>query len=283
MFNMRYHIASLVSVFLALSVGLLLGSIVNERGTLDAQRDALVSSLREQYDALSTENEALTLQNDGRGEFIADALPLLVDGELAGKTVVILSNAGRVDGLSAARSAVTAAGGTPVTVTFEKRELGFDDVDASVIASPHVDAASPDAVQQAAELLAAEWASPLANRSFTEALVDAGVISVDLAELPASVRVDSVVVLAVLEDEPDAGAFEVARALADHGAPGVGVEVTGQQSGIAGEAANRGLSAVDDIDEPEGVYSLVMVLAERASGYFGVGPAASSRYPVVEP
>ena len=39
MYNLRYHIASLVAVFLALAVGLLLGTVVVERGELDRAAD----------------------------------------------------------------------------------------------------------------------------------------------------------------------------------------------------------------------------------------------------
>lgn len=283
MFNMRYHIASLVSVFLALSVGLLLGSIVNERGALDAQRDSLVSSLREQYEAISSENNELSTENDTLGSFATDTLPVLIDGELAGKTVAVFVNTGRADGLSAVRGAITAAGGVPVTVTFEKPKMGLEDSLASEIASGYVDAGAPDALSQAAVILANEWASPLENRPFTEALVEANVLSVDLSELPASVRIDGVVILAVLDDEPDMGAFEVARALVDHGVPGVGAEVESYPTGVAEEAVNRGLSAVDHLARPQGVYSLVMILSDKASGYFGVGPAAGAAYPVIDP
>lgn len=283
MFNMRYHIASLVSVFLALSVGLLLGSIVNERGALDAQRDSLVSSLREQYEAISSENNELSTENDALGSFVTDTLPVLIDGELAGKTVAVFVNTGRADGLSAVRGAITAAGGVPVTVTFEKPRMGLEDPLASEIASGYVDVAAPDALSQAAVILANEWASPLQNRPFTEALVEANVLSVDLSELPASVRIDGVVILTVLDDEPDVGAFEVARALVDHGVPGVGAEVESYPTGVAEEAVNRGLSAVDHLARPQGVFSLVMILSDKASGYFGVGPAAGALYPVIDP
>ncbi len=283
MFNMRYHIASLVSVFLALSVGLLLGSIVNERGTLDTQRDALVSSLREHYDGITSENNDLSDQNKVQEAFIDDTLPLLIDGALAGKNVVILANTGRADGLAGVKSAVIAAGGNPIAVTFEKPGLGLDDLAVSEIASAYVDVASPSASAEMASLLADEWASPLENRPLTEALAEADVFSLDLDDLPASVRIEAVVILAAFDDEPDVGAFEVARALVDHDMPGAGVEVVSYPTGVAEEAVNRGLSAVDHVDRPEGVFSLIMILSDRASGYFGVGPAASGLYPIIEP
>ena len=42
MYNIRYHIASLVAVFLALALGLVLGGLVVQQGTFSKQQKALV-------------------------------------------------------------------------------------------------------------------------------------------------------------------------------------------------------------------------------------------------
>jgi hypothetical protein len=55
MYNLRYHIVSLVAVFLALTVGLVLGTVVVERGVLTKQRAALVGDLTKQYDGRPTQ------------------------------------------------------------------------------------------------------------------------------------------------------------------------------------------------------------------------------------
>ena len=52
MYNLRYHIASLVAVFLALSVGLLLGTVVAERGMITDQTGALVADLQARFDEI---------------------------------------------------------------------------------------------------------------------------------------------------------------------------------------------------------------------------------------
>ena len=55
--RIRSLIASLVAVFLALSVGLVLGSIVVERGTIDRQQEALVKSLQNDFVRINRENK----------------------------------------------------------------------------------------------------------------------------------------------------------------------------------------------------------------------------------
>ncbi len=52
MFDMRYHIASLVAVFLALTVGIVLGTAIVNRGVLVRQQNALVGSLRTEFASL---------------------------------------------------------------------------------------------------------------------------------------------------------------------------------------------------------------------------------------
>lgn len=281
MFNLRYHIASLVSIFLALSVGLLLGTIVNERGALDEQRDTLVSGLRAQYEELSSSNDELSAENERLSSFVSDTTGLLLAGQLQDRTVLVLTNLGRSDGLSAAREAVAAAGGTPIVITLNDAELGLSANTASEVATAFVDPESADPTEDLAAILASEWASPLENRPLTSALLEADVIDSD--EFPATMRADGVIVIAAQDGNPDETALAIAAALSRLGVVAVGVEAQSLSTGVAAAALDRGLSAVDHVTSPEGSYSLVMVLAGRASGYFGEGAPATSRYPALAP
>src|SRR5450759_5719714 len=127
MYNFRYHIASLVAVFLALSIGLLLGTVVVERGTLDAQRTTLVDSLQKEYTTLRTDNTQLKSELDTDRSFLAEAAPLLVSNRLAGRTVMVLTNAGRADAAAAVADVVAKAGGVAVTATFRDAGFGLKD------------------------------------------------------------------------------------------------------------------------------------------------------------
>ena len=107
MYNLRYHIASLVAVFLALSVGLVLGSIVVERGTLDEQREALVTSLQQEFTELNAENKLLKARVEAEPDaelFIhpecgcaTSALYLVTAGVVPADRVRVLSTGGMVD------------------------------------------------------------------------------------------------------------------------------------------------------------------------------------------
>lgn len=273
MYNWRYHIASLVAVFLSLSIGLVLGTIVNERGALDAQRDSLINSLQKEFETLSSENSFLTAAHERDAAFIGDTLGLLVAGQLEGKAVYVLANTGRADGLSATEDAVRLAGGTPIVVSLGSPGFGLADDDlATTLEGLFPGVSRQDLQQSVVASLSAEWSLPADQRPVTDALVGAGIMSSEsLADAPP---IEGLVVLAASADAADTAALSLGLAVSRSAIPVVGAQTTSRDTGVAQAAAGMGLSSVDDVDEPQGVYSLVRILAGGVTGQFGVGAGA---------
>lgn len=283
MYNLRYHVASLVAVFLALAVGLLLGTVVAERGMLTDRSTALVEDLRKRFDEITAANAELRegLQRDRA--FAEEVEPLLLAGALEGRNVAIVVGTGRVDGLGAAQDALAAAGAAPSLVTLVRPGLRIDaparEVLAAYFASRGETAATDDAalVEQVATALAAEWQRP-GDRTLTALLVDQGLVQVE--GIGGDVAVDSVVVMAA---DADGGCDPFARALADayraSGGTAVAAEASYSEGGVAQSCAAEGLSAVDHLSTPQGRFSLVWLLAGRAEGYYGTGDGADGYYP----
>lgn len=115
MIDFRYHLVSLISVFLALAVGIALGagplkeSIGN---TLTGQ----VDQLREEKDALRTELDQANAATTASDAYIAAAGPALVDGTLSGRNVAVVAM-GEVDAdaQQAIEDQLTSAGATVTT------------------------------------------------------------------------------------------------------------------------------------------------------------------------
>ncbi|MDY0088446.1 MAG: copper transporter, partial [Coriobacteriia bacterium] len=126
MYNLRYHIASLVAVFLALSVGLVLGTVVVERGIFDRQRESIVQSLQEQFDSLGAENKELTAALAQRDRFVESLVDVAVANTLEGETILVLVSSGRADGFGDVRDAITQAGGAAVTFVLTEPSLGLE-------------------------------------------------------------------------------------------------------------------------------------------------------------
>ncbi|MHB1341623.1 MAG: copper transporter [Coriobacteriia bacterium] len=279
MYNLRYHVASLVAVFLALTVGLVLGTVVAERGTLDDQSTTLVEDLQKQFDAIQMDNKALREGLERDRAFATDVVPALTAGALEGHTVAVLVNSGRSSGLEAAVTAIEEAGGTPVVFTFESAGLGLSERTPEGLTALLGEGASgtPDALGGlAAARMAAEWLLE-GERPVTDLLADAGELTVRGESTTSTV--DACVLMTSFSGEPDRAALAMAEAFDDAGVVVVGAEATSQGTGVAAEAVDRGFSAVDDIDAPQGAFSLVWLLAERASGYYGVAPGVDGVYP----
>lgn len=283
MYNLRYHIASLVAVFLALSIGLLLGSVVVERGILDRQRESIVQGLQEEFQSLDSKNRKLTEALASREDLVDTLGSVAVDGVLADKTVLVLASSGRADGLAGVRDAVTSAGGTVVVFVLAQPSLGLDAPPVSSAVTQVLGPLEPDAMlATTTAALVAEWATPSEARPLTAALSEAGVLRVD-GDPGGETAVDGVVTLAYFDETPDDGALAVAVAFAEAGQSAgqsaCGVETQTKSTGVALAASEAGLSAVDHIGTPEGAYSLTWILSGKATGYFGYREGAQDPWP----
>lgn len=284
MYNLRYHVASLVAVFLALTVGLLLGTVVAERGTLDESSRVMVEDLQRQFKVLQAENAQLSTDLDRSAAFGKDAAPVLVAERLPGTTVAVIVNAGRGNGLSALVDVLEQAGAVPVVYTFETPGLdlseavpsGLPELIGGEFAAQGTGPASEAFIDAVAARLAAEWAST-GVRPVTELLVSQGVLSVR-GESGAAAA-DACVSMSAFGGEPDAFARAVLAAFDDTDRPGVAAEASTQVTGVAADALDAGLSAVDHVETPQGAVSLVYLLSGEGKGYFGFGAGAEAPYP----
>ncbi|MCL4079130.1 copper transporter [Coriobacteriia bacterium Es71-Z0120] len=272
MYNLRYHVASLVAVFLALTVGLVLGGVVAERSSVTGRVESLVEQLKTRFDALQQENTDLKRSLEAEQAFGRAAARALTRGALDGRRVLIVTNAGRADGLDAARAAVEQSGGEVAVLMFEKPRAGLDAAVPPDLGSGI--APGPEAYQAIARALAAELTTTAA-RPTLDALDKSGALSARRMEDP----VDACVVLASAEEGPDEFGIALGAALKALGVPCVGAESTSRDTGVAAAAAQAGLSAVDDIDEPAGTCSLVWCLSGRAEGWFGSKKGAKEPFP----
>ncbi|GAA1489668.1 copper transporter [Brachybacterium sacelli] len=91
MIDFRYHLVSLISVFLALAVGIVLGA-GPLRESLGDQLAGQVEQLRSEQDQLRTEADELTTRNGQLASFVTDIGPELVADTLPGADVAILTD-----------------------------------------------------------------------------------------------------------------------------------------------------------------------------------------------
>src|SRR5437764_2586621 len=90
MFDFRYHALSLVAVFLALAIGILLGATIGNSLVSDADKGLRSSLHQDVINARNAANQAQA-QLSQRDKIISSSLPMLVQGELSGQRIAIVA------------------------------------------------------------------------------------------------------------------------------------------------------------------------------------------------
>lgn len=90
MFDMRYHIVSLVGVFLALAIGIMLGSSIENRGLLKKQQERLVKSIEEDIAAIRKKNADLQKELESLKEYEDSILPALIKNKLKDRKIALV-------------------------------------------------------------------------------------------------------------------------------------------------------------------------------------------------
>lgn len=314
MIDFRYHLVSIVSIFMALAVGIVLGA-GPLKGQIGDTLTSEVTQLREDRAALRTELEAARKAGVTRDEFTDAARARLVGGTLKDATValVVLPEAS-ADDVKAVSDTLVAAGATVVSrTTVEDSWVPKDDeatkeqVDLATAqrralglpAATGSDTSPLDDVL-ATSLLAADAAAVTdADKAALDALAGAKLIDVETADLvPASAAVVvSAPVKGDVAADRDREATRLAGLAAALDGAGKGAVLAGDVgvTGFAGAASvvraarsdattARSLSTVDDVSLPLGQVSVVYALAQQLTGgvgQYGLGDGVSAGYPPI--
>jgi hypothetical protein len=101
MFDLRYHVASLAAVFLALIIGILVGVGISGKGFVsDSERSLFnqrIADLKSQLDSATKRGTDLARTQRAAQSFVQGAYPSLMDSRLSGSKVGLVF-AGPVDG-----------------------------------------------------------------------------------------------------------------------------------------------------------------------------------------
>jgi hypothetical protein len=165
--SLRYHIVSLVAVFLALALGIVVGSTVLQEGTVSALR-ATSQEVRQRSEENRTENLTLKQGIARLQSFGVAVLPELVQNRLKGRSVVLVDT-DKVDGglRDGVRKVLEEAGAQvdgQITFADERLALGADGDRTAMGRLLAVDAGAP-------EVLRGELVRRLASRLATPAAI----------------------------------------------------------------------------------------------------------------
>src|SRR5262245_49024964 len=111
MVSFRYHLVSVIAVFLALAVGIAMGATVIDKATVDLLRGQ-IKTARDQRNATQHQNDILATENRTIREFEDEAFPLFVQNALTGVPVMIIAIQGQNIDAGGVKQVLVDAGAT---------------------------------------------------------------------------------------------------------------------------------------------------------------------------
>jgi Copper transport outer membrane protein, MctB len=280
MFDLRYHVASLAAVFLALVIGILVGVGISDRGYIDrAQRGLLeqrIGKLQNDLGDARRQADNLSAQQRATQAFVTDTYPELMANRLRGRSIALVflgpADAHVRANLEQALGDAGAAGW--VRVRALKLPLDVPQIDNKLAGDPALahyvgDARLPALGKGLAEELASGGKAPLWT-TLAEQIV---------AERAGSEKrpADGVIVVRTAGKQYDGTAGFLAgfyTGLIAAPVAVVGVESTDASQSAVTAFQRNGISSVDDVDQPIGRFALALLLSGAKAGHYGVKASA---------
>ncbi len=287
-YSSRYHVASLAAVFLALGVGILIGTGLN--GVVSDTTKSIESSLRGEIESSHNKIDELNRELNREQSFEQDAYPGLVRGMLRGERVAVIALGG-LDGTSdAVRSVVgpTAVTGARVQDYVVVKEPPDVDSLADELRGRRLGRFVVRGLGQGGDALTA------VARHAGRALITGGPLYKTIQSTllsSASGKPTGVDAVIVAREPPDslnpAASDATARleaglldGLRSTGLPVVGIETSTADPSSIGLYSDHGMTSVDDVDLTAGQVALAYGLA-GSKGAFGIKPSADRLLPVL--
>jgi hypothetical protein len=298
--DFRYHVVSIVAVFLALAIGIVLGSTELQGTTIDVLKNTS-QQVKSQYDAAHAKNVQLS-QQVARDAAVAQAGEArLLDGLLTGQRVVLVNAPGAPGGVvTGLTSALHQAGATvtgqvnlqPKLLDASQDNQQFLTQLVQQLAAPGVVPGNGTGLEQAARLLGSAILTKTAGssggtsagssvpsaRTILQRYAQAGLLSVSGGQLsvPATLAVvvtPSSAPAGGVSDPANQGLITLAQQL---NTAGLGTVVAGSVSAsgsgsaidaLRGSTAAGHISTVDYADTVIGQIVTVQALAEALAGH----------------
>lgn len=308
MITLRSHAISLAAVFLALAIGVALGSGLLSNTLLSGLRDDK-HELQNQINGLTDDKNALSEKLNAVGEFDAQMSPRILHDVLAGKSVVVFRTPDAAeDDVEAVDRLVGEAGGTvsgTVDLTQEFVRANSAEKLLSVVNSPIVPAGRMlstkllDQGSQAGDLLGIALLTgrepgvpavdDMQRDTVLATLRDTGFLTYGAQHIGVA-DLAVIVTGAALDDGAGNEGATVARLAAGLASHGMGAVLAGRDGSASGTAAvavarsdagmKGAVATVDDIGSQSGRITALLALREMMDGgrpgQYGIGQGATS-------
>lgn len=156
MINFRFHIVSIVAVFLALALGVVMGSTVIDRAIVASLRSR-IDRVEANADAQRAENAALRGELEARARYVDASAAFAVTGRLTGTSLAIVAEPAVGDDAVGGLVELGRRGGATAGGILRITDAWYDDARADALRqAAGVDARGPRAIRDAAWVALAE-------------------------------------------------------------------------------------------------------------------------------
>ncbi|MFI6485451.1 copper transporter [Nonomuraea sp. NPDC050663] len=306
MIDFRYHLVSIVAIFLALATGIVLGTTLLQEPALESAKQ-VTDTLTAEKQELRTQLDALNRREKGNDAFVTSMTPQLVSGDLTGQRLLLVDMPGATASLRELQEQVLLQAGASIVgrISLSERFLDSNDNllnESATTLQPTGVAFPPDAtpydkagIVLGNALMTKEDATETLGGLALTAFESGGLISVD-DEITA--RATLAVVFAPetpfqgeTAETQAAGVVALTDGLDAYGrgaliASTVTSTATGGVLGALrddGDASKR-VSSIDTLNMPAGRVVVVYALQEQVAGgagQYGIGTGASAFQPAV--
>lgn len=318
MINFRYHVVSTVAVFLALAVGIILGSTELQGTTFSILKNTS-TQLANELHAKNTQNAQLQQLVNGDQAFAQASEARLLGGLLTGQRVVLVDAPGAPGSVINGMTSALREAGATVTgqVSLQPKLLSASQNDQQFLVSLVQQLAQPGfttgngtPLQEAARLLGSAIltktnpaSSTTSNKSSTNSqAILSSYAQGGLLSISNPLTVPATLAVVVTQATPPGGGVSdpqnqsLVTLAQELNTAGLGTVVTGSVGGsVSGSAidalrsssAGGQISSVDDADTITGqiiaVWALQQALTGNKAGSYGVGPGNTAAAPSQAP
>ncbi len=282
MFDLRYHVASLAAVFLALVIGILVGVGISDPRLADATRLEIVENRADRLERERDEARARVREQDAAARFVLRSYEAVMDGRLAGKRIAVVSIGSLGSESDDAAAALADAGAEVIRVRALRAPLAVEEIEAALARRPSLTAYEGSGhLRDLGRDLGREFVrggeTPLWD-ALRDQLVEEQTGAVDESA-------EGVVVIRSAGPQGGDGArilggfYEGLRGRN----PVVGIEASSAEVSAVPVFRRAGFSTVDAIETRPGKVALAVVLGGGRRGQYGLKETAEDVVPPIEP
>ncbi|MCL2654941.1 MAG: copper transporter [Coriobacteriia bacterium] len=307
MYNLRYHIVSIMAVFLALALGLVLGGLIGDKSNSSIQA-SLVSGISQQLSQIREESAQVNTANERLTAFGTDSLTLLSKDRLTGDTVLVIGASGAAN--KHVTQVLQQAGALVVVADINESRYKADDKNSAsvkLVADLKTRYKQTDDLKALAAGFAAEWSkkapaptggtggtggaataatttatSTPPARPVTAALQSDGILKLS-GDITEKFALDSAVDIALgAKDAPDSFGLQLAQAFSQQNTPTIVAQMDGATSTLGSTAAGLNLGVTNQLGNPMGDWTVIAVLSGAPATTYGTLDGADQVYPPVK-